>query len=267
MEYKRLPQFTKAIDGRTVTGIFAVHGNVDDGRDVSEPGSFGKRLASGQRNRVRFLWNHDSWQPPIASIKSVREVARDELPAAVLSYAPDATGGVEVVREYYDDVPLAKWVFSAVEKGDITEMSYAYDVHDSDMVDRNGERVRLLRDVELFDISDVNWGMNPATAGVKNLVAAGTAMTYTEHARAVVATVESFVQRANDRKAFRQADGRDLSEQARTHLDQLAQQCDALLKSIRGLASPPTAEPADVLGVLAQYELVRYQLHQQGVKV
>lgn len=167
MKYKRLPHFTKEIDGRTVTGIFAVHGNIDSGNDVSLPGSFAKRLADDSRKRVRFLWNHDSYQPPIASIKSIREIGRDELPEKVLEFAPDATGGVEVVREYYQGVPLADWVFTAVSKGDIEEMSYAYDVHDWDMEERDGKRVRILKDVELFDISDVTWGMNPATAGVK----------------------------------------------------------------------------------------------------
>lgn len=172
MEYKKLPYFIKEIDlvKRLVTGIFAVHGNVDDGMDMSEPGSFAKRLGDGSRPRVRFLWNHRSWDPPIASIKSIREVLRAELPDKVIAWAPSATGGVEVTRKYYEGVELSDWVFKAVQEGDVTEMSYAYQVHGYEILtgEANQRDVRILKDVELFDISDVNWGMNPATAGVKN---------------------------------------------------------------------------------------------------
>jgi HK97 family phage prohead protease len=172
MEYKKVPYFTKEIDlaKRLVTGIFAVHGNVDDGGDMSEPGSFAKRLGDGGRPRVRFLWNHRSFDPPIASIKSVREVTRAELPDKVLAWAPGATGGVEVTRKYYEGVELAEWVFKGIQEGDITEMSYAYLVHEYTIKadEARKQEVRVLKDVELFDISDVNWGMNPATAGVKN---------------------------------------------------------------------------------------------------
>lgn len=172
MEYKKLPYFIKELDPlkRLVTGIFAVHGNVDDGMDMSEPGSFSKRLGDGSRPRVRFLWNHRSWDPPIASIKSVREVLRGELPDKVLAWAPTATGGVEVTRKYYEGVELSDWVFKCIQEGDVTEMSYAYQVHGYEIrTDEASKRdIRILKDVELYDISDVNWGMNPATAGVKN---------------------------------------------------------------------------------------------------
>ena len=48
IETKSLPQFHTKIDGRTVRGIFAVHGNVDAGGDRSHPGSFGDFLAGGR---------------------------------------------------------------------------------------------------------------------------------------------------------------------------------------------------------------------------
>ena len=70
---------------------------------------------------------------------------------------------MEVVREYYEGVPLADWVFKSLSAGDIEEMSYAYDIHESEMQEIDGARIRVLKDVEIFDVSDVNWGMNPAT--------------------------------------------------------------------------------------------------------
>lgn len=158
---------TKAsADGRTRTGIVAVFGNVDDGGDRLHPGAFKKTISEG-RSRVRHLWNHDFTQPPIASIKDLRELSRDELPAAVLEYAPTATGGLEVTREYYADNPLSEWILKALNAGDITEMSFGFDVKqyswtkEGDGVD--AKMIRELKEVQLFDTSDVLWGMNNST--------------------------------------------------------------------------------------------------------
>ncbi len=249
IEYKQLPYFVKSIeeDTRTVTGIFAVHGHKDEGGDVSIPGSFSKYLNKG-RNRIRFLWNHDSWQPPIASILKVREVGREDLPEKVLDWAPDATGGVEVVRQYYEDVPLSEWVFKAIKAGDIDEMSYAYELHEYtiDEDEENGSRTRYMEEVELFDISDVNWGMNPATAGVKGLPAAG--MTFSQHSKHVVTTLESFVARVKDRKSFREWENRTLSEKIRERLLGI----DSAIRSILE-ETAPKADPEEVQNVLTEY--------------
>lgn len=256
MDYKTLPFFLKELDKktRTVTGIFAVHGNVDSGFDMSVNGSFAKRLNDG-RSRVRFLWNHNSMNPPIASIKEVREVERDELPAKVLEWAPEASGGVLVTRKYYEDIPLSDWVFKGIEEGDITEMSYAYDVHEYTIKDReDGQRpIRILNEVELYDISDVNWGMNPATAGVKGLPVAGT--TFVQHSALVESTIEEFLGRVKDRKTFRAEEGRTLSEATRGRLQKMVSEIEAILAE-----TAPKANEADVLHELAKFEKIKFKL-------
>lgn len=260
MLYKTLPYFLKELDKktRTVTGVFAVHGNVDSGRDMSVNGSFEKRLKDG-RSRVRFLWNHNSMNPPIASVKSVREVLREELPAKVLEWAPEATGGVEVTRKYYEDIPLSEWVFKGIQEGDITEMSYAYDVHEftiKEVEDDPYRPIRILNDVELYDISDVNWGMNPATAGVKGLPVTGT--TFVQHSALVESTIEEYLARVQDRKTFREAEGRTLSDTTRGRLQKMVSEIEAVLKETQ-----PLAEEIDVLNELAKFE--KSKLIQQGV--
>lgn len=249
MKYKTLPYFVKELDAksRLVTGIFAVHGNVDSGGDMSVNGSFAKRLDDG-RSRVRFLWNHNSMNPPIASVKSVREVGREDLPAKVLEWAPESTGGVEVTRKYYSDVPLADWVFKSIEEGDITEMSYAYDVHEFSIKKlEDGKEIRILQDVELYDISDVNWGMNPATAGVKGLPVTGT--TFVQHSALVESTVEEFLARVKDRKSFRENEGRTLSELTRGRLAKMVSEIEAIL-----VETQPLADVNDVLSEMAKFE-------------
>lgn len=157
--------------GRIRVGIAALHGVVDSWGDRSHPGAFAKTLTE-KKHRIRFLWNHDSRTPPIATIVDVKEIGAAELPGDLRDKYPTATGGLEVTREYYTN-DLASWVLEAVDKGDVNEMSYAYDVVKSDPTDEEIEssgsrRVRELRELKLYDLSDVNWGMNEATlASVK----------------------------------------------------------------------------------------------------
>lgn len=156
---------------RVRVGIAAVHGNIDSWGDRSHVGAFAKTIAEG-RARVRHLWMHNSQNPPIATIKELKEIGRDELPPEILDKFPAATGGLKVWREYYDN-QLANWVLEAIDKGDVNEMSYAFDVIKADYSEEQNEsgenqRIRELRELKLMDTSDVHYGMNPATlASVK----------------------------------------------------------------------------------------------------
>jgi HK97 family phage prohead protease len=170
MEYKVQPDGIKAINDRQVTGICAVFGNVDDGGDRLWPGAFSKTI---QENRPRFrhLWMHDAMTPPTATIDDIKEVGVDGLPDSVKNAAPDAVGGLEVTRTYLD-TPRGNELLTCIRAGTINEMSFGYDVIPGKIgwSNVNGQKVRELREVRLFDTSDVNWGMNPATAGVKALL-------------------------------------------------------------------------------------------------
>lgn len=165
-----LPNSVKGIDGRTVTGICAVFGNVDAGRDRMWPGSFTKTIAEAGRN-AKHLWNHSFYDPPTAVIKSLAEVGRDALPAEVLDLAPEATGGLEVKREYLE-TDRAEEILEGLRKGAINQMSFGFDPKKWDFTDNGADtysRVRELREVQLLDTSDVLWGMNDATVASKSL--------------------------------------------------------------------------------------------------
>lgn len=137
------------------------------------PGAFAKTIQEG-RSRVKHLWQHDFSSPPIASITELKEVGRDELPDGVLSYAPEATGGLLVEREYYSD-EFSSRILQAIDSGDITEMSFGFDVMKWDNSDEGERKIRNLVELKLFDTSDVLWGMNAATvaAGAKNALPLG----------------------------------------------------------------------------------------------
>jgi uncharacterized protein len=151
--------------GRVRTGICSVFGHVDDWGDRIHPGAFKKAISEG-RNRVKHLWNHDFGSLPTATIKEIKELSRDELPAEVFEYAPNATGGLLVSREYHED-DFSDMILKRIDAGDITEMSFGFDVkkyeitEEGDGIDR--KTIRELKELSLFDTSDVLWGMNDAT--------------------------------------------------------------------------------------------------------
>lgn len=150
---------------RTITGIASVFGNVDAVGDVVQPGAFRKAIAdfNAGRGRALFLWNHDKSQPPVAKILELSEVGRSALPAAVLAKAPEATGGLRIKRQYFKDA-FSDRVYQSVIAGAVREMSFAYDVIRYSMREQNSKQIRLLEELALYDVSDVLWGANAATA-------------------------------------------------------------------------------------------------------
>jgi HK97 family phage prohead protease len=171
METKTFPSAVKDIEGNTVVGIASVFGNKDSHGDIMHSGAFTKTI-SERSHRFRFLWQHDYWEPPIAKVVVIQEVGRDALPAEILARDTDnqITGGLEVTRKYLN-TPRGLEVLEGIKEGAITEMSFAFDVIKSDFGDANetSQKVRHVREVRLWEASDVNWGSNPATLGAKDI--------------------------------------------------------------------------------------------------
>ncbi len=164
METKTFASKVAAVQDRKVTGISAVSGVVDAGLDLIHKGAFQKTILE-RLDRIKHLWQHDSRFPPIATIKELREVGRMELPDDMKKKYPSAKGGLLVVREYLD-TERANEVFAGLvsDPPAITEMSFGYDPVKFDFEQgENGATVRNLRELRLWDTSDVNWGMNEAT--------------------------------------------------------------------------------------------------------
>lgn len=246
IEYKAVKAFTMGIEDRTVTGIFCVHGNLDDGDgwtsrgDRSHPGLFGDFTVEGRRRAV-FLWQHDAHAPPTAKIDQLFEVAAADLPAAVRLYAPDASGGVGVKRTYLD-TPRGNEVLSALKAGAISEMSYAYDPTRWDYEKQDeGDRqlpIRNLYQADLYDISDVNWGMNPATSadGLKGRPIA------VEHAT-VLAAVAAYTERYQQLSDLRAKEGRVLSGENRERIKAAVSALDDASAALNDLLT--ATEPKD----------------------
>lgn len=111
---------------------------------------------------------HDASSPPVAAIKAIREIQRDDLPQELLDRNPEVTGGLEVEREYLP-TPRGDEVLAAIKAGALTQMSFGYDPVKFDFEEIKGldgkstSLVRNLRELRLWDTSDVNWGANDLT--------------------------------------------------------------------------------------------------------
>lgn len=254
MDYKSTPHATKEIIDRTVIGIAAVHGNVDEGGDRSHPGSFADTKVDG-RDRARFLWQHNAQEPPIATINYVREISRNQLPPKVLEYAPDATGGVEISRTYLD-TPRGNEVLTGIKAGAIQEMSYAYDLTNYAFTETDTGTIREIYGVKLFDMSDVTWGMNPATLAVKR--ADWKDRPLTAHAEAVEAALKELVARTQEVADRRAKEGRVLSDANRTKVASALDALDAARAALQALLDmskvAPEPEQADIRRLFAQYQ-------------
>jgi phage head maturation protease len=239
-EYKAGPAFTMGIEDRTVTGIFCVHGNVDDGGDRSHPGVFGDFTVGG-RSRVVFLWQHDASQPPIAKIDRIFEVEKADLPPAVRLYAPDASGGVAVTRTYLE-TPRGEEVLAGLRAGAIAEMSYAYEPikWDEEEIDGRPFPIRNLYRSNLLDASDVNWGMNPATSAdgrkAQPLIIEG---------QVARAAAEGHTKRLEDLHALRVVkEGRRFSSATLQEIEETLATYEAATKRLRSLIAAPEPEKA-----------------------
>jgi hypothetical protein len=169
IEYKSYPLDIQGIEGRTVKSLFAVMGHVDDGGDRILPNAFRKTLAERQ-SRVMVLWQHDASQPPVGKPLTIKEIAAGELPGEYKARYPAATGALYGEVEYLD-TPRGNEILTGIRAEAIKENSIGYDTIVSDYASEGEKKVRNLREVRLWDISPVNWGMQPAAVNLKSAVA------------------------------------------------------------------------------------------------
>ena len=149
---------------RTITGYCSVFGSVDSGDDIVLPGAFKKtiELFNAGQSRCRFLWNHDSTSPPVGKILEIKEVTRAQMPAAYASLL-DVSGALQVTRKYFED-DFTERIYQGIVSGAISEMSFGFNLIKHRYEEVNGKRIRILEEIELMDIADVNWGMHPNTS-------------------------------------------------------------------------------------------------------
>jgi len=143
-------------DDHILEGYASTFGNVDLGGDVVVKGAFAKTIANIKANGIPLLADHvPSTTHVLGTIFAAEERAKGLWIKARLSKAPSAQD-----------------VRTKLLEGHLKKMSIGYETMDHAFEDRDGQRVRLLKEVKLWETSVVVMPMNPEAtiARVKSVV-------------------------------------------------------------------------------------------------
>jgi len=123
-----------------ITGYGAFFGNLDSYKDIIAAGAFAETLAE-KGERIAFCYQHDIWNP-IGKIQEIKEDNQGLWLKVMLSAAEED-------------------IQTKVREGILKEMSIGYRVVDSVEEMRNSEPVRILKKINLYEISLVTIAANP----------------------------------------------------------------------------------------------------------
>jgi len=131
----------------TFEGYASVFGNMDDGGDVMQGGAFTKTIQENM-HRIKVLYMHQLYSV-IGRPLRLQEDSK----------------GLEFEAKISNTI-LGKDVMTLIDDKVITEMSIGYQKVKSDYDEVR--EARILKEVKLWEISPVTWGMNDM-AGIKGL--------------------------------------------------------------------------------------------------
>ena len=148
-------------------------------REKIEPGAFSRALSEGQD--VRALVDHDPGKIIGRSTSGTLRMLEDDHGLRVEIDPANTTAGRDIME--------------SITRGDVTGMSFGFTVKDDDWQIVDGENIRTLRDMDLFDVSVVTF---PAYASTE------VALRSLSEFQADMAAVDEDIRRA-DATAMRKA--------------------------------------------------------------
>jgi HK97 family phage prohead protease len=127
-------------DDMTFEGYGSIFGNLDSYRDIVEKGAF-TRTIKNNKNRIKILWQHDTWKP----IGKPIQLQEDDKGLFLKAKISDTEQG----REAY----------TLMKDGVLNEMSIGYNTikHEYD----KEKDIRYLKEIKLFEVSLVTFAANP----------------------------------------------------------------------------------------------------------
>lgn len=204
----------KDVDKGEFAAVFSTFNVKDHDRDVTLPGAF----TDGAPVRVS-AYGHRSWS--------------DALPVGKANIRTTSTEAIAEGRFFLDTQTGADTFTVVKELGDLQEWSYGYDPVKFSFGEHDGERVRILEQVKVHEVSPVLLG---AGIGTRTLTVKST---FSEHARSVLADVDALTARATEVVALRAEKGKTLAESS----VELLQQLDTSLTRLKGLLDTPADTP------------------------
>lgn len=128
----------------TFSGLGSVFGNVDGGGDIVEHGAFAKSLSE---RKPKLLLQHGFSEIGV-------------IPAGKFTTVKETAQGLEVAGELFLENDLLRLTHRGMKEGELDGLSIGY-VPKRWEWDATSE-VRLLKEVDLYEVSIVTWPMNEA---------------------------------------------------------------------------------------------------------
>jgi len=137
-------------DKKKIVGHAAVFNELSEDlggfREKIAPGAFRKTL---QEADIRALWNHDPNYVLGRNKSGTLKLEEDEKGLAIEIDPPDTTWACDLMI--------------SIERGDISQMSFGFRTIKDDFEKEGDTLIRILREVELFDVSPVTYPAYPQT--------------------------------------------------------------------------------------------------------
>ena len=194
---------------------------IDKDGDLTKPGAF-----KANSEVLISAYQHGSWMGSLPVGKAIiKEDGPDAIAIGEFNLKTDAG------RDHYEAVKFT---------GGLQEWSYGFKVEESDEETRDGQKVRILKKVTVFEISPVllGAGIDTATLAIKAEKA-----TYTDQSEAVLAAVTDLVTRTKSLADLRRKEGRVLSSKNRERMKGLLDMLSTVASDLKGLLD--ATEPVD----------------------
>lgn len=138
-----VPFELKAVSDKEIEGYGSTFGNVDLGGDIVMPGAFSRSLATHRTNgtRPKMLWNHDTSGLPIGVWEEFEE---------------DSHG--LYLKGRFADTEMGRDVRTLAKMRAIDSMSIGFVPTDAEF---SKDGYLLLKEIDLWEVSPVNFPMNP----------------------------------------------------------------------------------------------------------
>lgn len=239
-EYKsQRPHELKLEDQGHIEAAFAQLNVIDHDGDVLVPGAFPAKEVP------LSAFGHSSWEgaPPVGR-GSIEE--RGDWAVFSGGFFMDTTHG-------HDAFLTLKGL------GDLAEFSFGYDVIDGGPSTFNGTAVREIRSLDVMEVSNVlkGAGLDTHLLAIKSDVPESDA-SYVEQMDRTSDRLSTLIEWAQNRKAARESEGRDLSTKDAERLDATASKLLAHLDAIGSLlATAESAERAEDMTLMVEIERLR----------
>lgn len=214
-EFKQVQ--VKTDDQGQVSAVIATFGVIDRDEDIVEPTAF----KTGQE--VAIVWSHD-WSNPIG--KGTIQTSATE---AIFS------------GQFFMDTQAGQEAYKTVKAmGDLQEWSWGFRTLKSNWEQREDQMIRHLVECEVFEVSPVLKG---AGIGTRTLaIKSNLSMSLSDQIQATREMADSLGARVRELKELRSKEGRELSAERKSELEQLTTELRQVTDLLAALTQNPTVD-------------------------